>query len=240
MGNKNSPYGTLFLIPTSLDQDAGQEFLIHEQKRQLAHLSHFIVENEKPARKMLKKLGLEKSLQELILFPNTQKTDQLAIKAMLAPIFNGESMGLLSDSGTPCIADPGNKIVAYAHLHHICIKPLVGPSSIILSLMSSGFNGQNFRFIGYLPKDKTERNERLVSMQKAIRNTKETQIFIETPYRNNDLLADLVKTLESDIMLSLSIDLTTPSEQIISQSIDAWRKRVLPDINKKLCIFLLN
>ena len=112
--------------------------------------------------------------------------------------------------------------------------------AIILSLMSSGFNGQNFRFIGYLPKDKTERNERLVSMQKAIRNTKETQIFIETPYRNNDLLTDLVKTLESDIMLSLSIDLTTPSEQIISQSIDAWRKRVLPDINKKLCIFLLN
>ena len=97
MGNKNSPYGTLFLIPTSLDQDAGQEFLIHEQKRQLAHLSHFIVENEKPARKMLRKLGLEKSLQELILFPNTQKTDQLAIKARLAPIFNGESMGLLSD-----------------------------------------------------------------------------------------------------------------------------------------------
>jgi 16S rRNA (cytidine1402-2'-O)-methyltransferase len=106
--------------------------------------------------------------------------------------------------------------------------------------MSSGFNGQSFRFRGYLPKDKAERNECFVSMQKTIKSTRETQIFIETPYRNNDLLTHLVQTLDTDIMLNLSIDLTTTSEQIISQSIGDWRKKGLPDINKKLCIFLLN
>jgi len=240
MVTDNKAFGTLYLIPSSLDQDANDQFLIEHQKKQLSTLSYFIVENEKPARRMLKKLGLEKSLQELTLVTNTQKTDEIAIKKMFEPLFNGESIGLLSDSGTPCIADPGNKIVAYAHQQHIHVKPLVGPSSIILSLMSSGFNGQSFRFRGYLPKDKAERNECFVSMQKTIKSTRETQIFIETPYRNNDLLTHLVQTLDTDIMLNLSIDLTTTSEKIISQSIGDWRKKGLPDINKKLCIFLLN
>ena len=146
MPNKQKKFGQLFLIPSSLDQEVQNEFLIAEQKKQLQNLSYFIVEKEKVARKMLKKMNLTTKIQELTLFTNTQQTSDSEINEMLLPIFNGISMGLLSDSGIPCIADPGNKIVAYAHKKGINVKPLVGPSSIILSLMSSGFNGQNFIF----------------------------------------------------------------------------------------------
>ena len=240
MPNKEKEFGQLFLIPSSLDQEVLNEFLIEEQKKQLHNLSYFIVEKEKAARKMLKKMNLATKIQELTLYTNTQQTNDSEINEMLLPIFNGISMGLLSDSGTPCIADPGNKIVAYAHKKGISIKPLVGPSSIILSLMSSGFNGQNFIFRGYLPKKSEERLDLLKEMERDIINSGTTQIFIETPYRNNDLLKDLLKSLDQEINLCLSIDLMTSNEKIISQSISKWIASDNLDINKRLCIFLLN
>mgnify|MGYP005696197269 FL=1 len=238
--SKISRFGTLFLIPSSLDQEVSGEFLINEQKKQLNDLSYFIVEKEKSARKMLKKINLNKSIQELHLFANTQQTTNKDIKKILSPIFNGFSMGLLSDSGSPCVADPGNKIVAFAHLNGISIKPLVGPSSIILALMSSGFNGQNFRFRGYLPRQQESRIKLIKSMEKEIINNGETQIFIETPYRNKDLFKDLINNLSKEINLSLSIDLMTYKEEIISQSISKWRDLSKINIDKRLCIFLLN
>lgn len=238
--SKISRFGTLFLIPSSLDQEVSGEFLINEQKKQLNDLSYFIVEKEKSARKMLKKINLNKSIQELHLFANTQQTTNKDIKKILSPIFNGVSMGLLSDSGSPCVADPGNKIVAFAHLNGISIKPLVGPSSIILALMSSGFNGQNFRFRGYLPRQQESRIKLIKSMEKEIINNGETQIFIETPYRNKDLFKDLINNLSKEINLSLSIDLMTYKEEIISQSISKWRDLSKINIDKRLCIFLLN
>ena len=238
--SKISRFGTLFLIPSSLDQEVSGEFLINEQKKQLNDLSYFIVEKEKSARKMLKKINLNKSIQELHLFANTQQTTNKDIKKILSPIFNGFSMGLLSDSGSPCVADPGNKIVAFAHLNGISIKPLVGPSSIILALMSSGFNGQNFRFRGYLPRQQESRIKLIKSMEKEIINNGETQIFIETPYRNKDLFKDLINNLSKEINLSLSIDLMTYKEEIISQSISKWRDLSKINIEKRLCIFLLN
>jgi 16S rRNA (cytidine1402-2'-O)-methyltransferase len=210
------------------------------KKKQLNDLSYFIVEKEKSARKMLKKINLNKSIQELHLFANTQQTTNKDIKKILSPIFNGFSMGLLSDSGSPCVADPGNKIVAFAHLNGISIKPLVGPSSIILALMSSGFNGQNFRFRGYLPRQQESRIKLIKSMEKEIINNGETQIFIETPYRNKDLFKDLINNLSKEINLSLSIDLMTYKEEIISQSISKWRDLSTINIDKRLCIFLLN
>jgi 16S rRNA (cytidine1402-2'-O)-methyltransferase len=240
MPNKEKEFGQLFLIPSSLDQEVLNEFLIAEQKKQLQNLSYFIVEKEKAARKMLKKMNLATKIQELTLFTNTQQTNDSEINEMLLPIFNGISMGLLSDSGAPCIADPGNKIVAYAHKKGISVKPLVGPSSIILSLMSSGFNGQNFIFRGYLPKKSEERFDLLKEMERDIINSGTTQIFIETPYRNNDLLKDLLKSLDQEINLCLSIDLMTSNEKIISQSISKWIASDHLDINKRLCIFLLN
>ena len=238
--SKTPRFGTLFLIPSSLDQEVSGEFLINEQKKQLNDLSYFIVEKEKSARKMLKKINLNKSIQELYLFANTQQTTNKDIKKILSPIFNGISMGLLSDSGSPCVADPGNKIVAFAHLNGISIKPLVGPSSIILALMSSGFNGQNFRFRGYLPRQQESRIKLIKSMEKEIINNGETQIFIETPYRNKDLFKDLINNLSKEINLSLSIDLMTYKEEIISQSISKWRDLSKINIEKRLCIFLLN
>ena len=238
--SKISRFGTLFLIPSSLDQEVSGDFLINEQKKQLNDLSYFIVEKEKSARKMLKKINLNKSIQELHLFANTQQTTNKDIKKILSPIFNGVSMGLLSDSGSPCVADPGNKIVAFAHLNGISIKPLVGPSSIILALMSSGFNGQNFRFRGYLPRQQESRIKLIKSMEKEIINNGETQIFIETPYRNKDLFKDLINNLSKEINLSLSIDLMTYKEEIISQSISKWRDLSKINIDKRLCIFLLN
>ena len=168
MPNKEKEFGQLFLIPSSLDQEVLNEFLIEEQKKQLRNLSYFIVEKEKAARKMLKKMNLATKIQELTLYTNTQQTNESEINEMLLPIFNGISMGLLSDSGTPCIADPGNKIVAYAHKKGISVKPLVGPSSIILALMSSGFNGQNFIFRCYLPKKSEERYDLLKEMERDI------------------------------------------------------------------------
>jgi 16S rRNA (cytidine1402-2'-O)-methyltransferase len=240
MANKQKKMGRLFLIPSSLDQEAQNEFLIAEQKKQLHNLSYFIVEKEKAARKMLKKMDLATKIQELTLFTNTQQTNDSEINEMLLPIFNGISIGLLSDSGTPCIADPGNKIVAYAHKKGISVKPLVGPSSIILSLMSSGFNGQNFIFRGYLPRKREERFNLLKEMERDIIKSGSTQIFIETPYRNNELLKDLLKSLGQEINLCLSIDLMTSNEKIISQTIREWISCDDLDINKRLCIFLLN
>jgi 16S rRNA (cytidine1402-2'-O)-methyltransferase len=189
---------------------------------------------------MLKKMNLATKIQELTLFTNTQQTNDSEINEMLLPIFNGISIGLLSDSGTPCIADPGNKIVAYAHKKGISVKPLVGPSSIILSLMSSGFNGQNFIFRGYLPRKREERFNLLKEMERDIIKSGSTQIFIETPYRNNELLKDLLKSLGQEINLCLSIDLMTSNEKIISQTIREWISCDDLDINKRLCIFLLN
>ena len=240
MANKQKKMGRLFLIPSSLDQEAQNEFLIAEQKKQLHNLSYFIVEKEKVARKMLKKMNLATKIQELTLFTNTQQTNDSEINEMLLPIFNGISIGLLSDSGTPCIADPGNKVVAYAHKKGISVKPLVGPSSIILSLMSSGFNGQNFIFRGYLPRKREERFNLLKEMERDIIKSGSTQIFIETPYRNNELLKDLLKSLGQEINLCLSIDLMTSNEKIISQTIREWIASDDLDINKRLCIFLLN
>jgi 16S rRNA (cytidine1402-2'-O)-methyltransferase len=240
MANKQKKMGRLFLIPSSLDQEAQNEFLIAEQKKQLHNLSYFIVEKEKAARKMLKKMDLATKIQELTLFTNTQQTNDSEINEMLLPIFNGISIGLLSDSGTPCIADPGNKVVAYAHKKGISVKPLVGPSSIILSLMSSGFNGQNFIFRGYLPRKREERFNLLKEMERDIIKSGSTQIFIETPYRNNELLKDLLKSLGQEINLCLSIDLMTSNEKIISQTIREWISCDDLDINKRLCIFLLN
>jgi 16S rRNA (cytidine1402-2'-O)-methyltransferase len=240
MANKQKKMGRLFLIPSSLDQEVQNEFLIAEQKKQLHNLSYFIVEKEKAARKMLKKMDLATKIQELTLFTNTQQINDSEINEMLLPIFNGISIGLLSDSGTPCIADPGNKIVAYAHKKGISVKPLVGPSSIILSLMSSGFNGQNFIFRGYLPRKREERFNLLKEMERDIIKSGSTQIFIETPYRNNELLKDLLKSLGQEINLCLSIDLMTSNEKIISQTIKEWISSDDLDINKRLCIFLLN
>ena len=153
---------------------------------------------------------------------------------------DGNDIGLLSDSGAPCIADPGSKIVSKAHKMEIEVIPLIGPSSIILSLMASGLNGQRFCFHGYVPIEENKKNDFLKKIQISIQNKQETQIFIETPYRNNKLLTDILKINNESLRLCLATNLTSTDQSINTATIKEWRQKNLPELNKKLCIFLIN
>jgi 16S rRNA (cytidine1402-2'-O)-methyltransferase len=240
MIDKPKNLGILFVIPSSIEQNENVTFLLDKEKKLLSNIKYFIVENEKVARKTIKEFNLETQIQTVTLFKHNNKISTNDLKEYFYPIFNGENMGLLSDSGSPCIADPGSKIVEYAHINNIKIKPLVGPSSIILSLMASGFNGQKFKFHGYIPIEKHEKELYIKKMMLSIKEEKETQIFIETPYRNQQLLKDLLKILDQKIRLCLAINLTSSKEKIICDSIKNWNVKKDLNIDKQLCIFLIN
>ena len=232
--------GILYIIPSSIEQNENGKFLIDEQKKLLQNLKYFIVENEKIARKTIKELKLNNKLQSIEIYKQTKRSTNNDIKEYFKPILKGNNVGLLSDSGSPCIADPGSKIVEYAHLNNIKIVPLIGPSSIILSLMSSGFNGQKFKFHGYIPIEKIDKERHIKKMMLSVKEEGETQIFIETPYRNEKLLKDLLAILDKEIRLCLAINLTSSKEKIISDTIENWKLKTKVDIDKQLCIFLIN
>ena len=240
MEEDTSNQGELFLIPVSIEQEFNNDFLLEEDKKKLKKVKNFIVENPKTARKALKKLNLNQSLQELNIVEHSKKSSLESIEDYLKPVFAGENLGLLSDSGTPCIADPGALIVSKAHELNIKVTPLVGPSSIILSLMASGFNGQNFCFHGYVPIEENEKADFFKEIQKNIKAKQETQIFIETPYRNNKLLTDILKIDNESIKLCVANNLTDTDQVIVSKSLKEWRQNKRPDLSKKLCVFLLN
>ena len=233
-------HGELFLIPTSIEQEFNNNFLLEADKKKLKKIKNFIVENPKTARKALKKLNLDENLQDLNIMEHSKKSSFKSVEDYLKPVFNGESLGLLSDSGTPCIADPGAKIVSKAHEFNIKVIPLVGPSSIILSLMASGFNGQNFCFHGYVPIEENKKTNFFKEIQINIKKKQETQIFIETPYRNNKLLTDIMKIDNDSLKLCVATNLTDTNQTITSKTIKQWRQNKTPELSKKLCIFLLN
>ena len=233
-------HGELFLIPTSIEQEFNNNFLLEADKKKLKKIKNFIVENPKTARKALKKLNLDENLQDLNIMVHSNKSSFKSVEDYLKPVFNGESLGLLSDSGTPCIADPGAKIVSKAHEFNIKVIPLVGPSSIILSLMASGFNGQNFCFHGYVPIEENKKINFFKEIQINIKKKQETQIFIETPYRNNKLLTDIMKIDNDSLKLCVATNLTDTNQTITSKTIKQWHQNKIPDLSKKLCIFLLN
>ena len=208
-------HGELFLIPTSIEQEFNNNFLLEADKKKLKKIKNFIVENPKTARKALKKLNLDENLQDLNIMEHSKKSSFKSVEDYLKPVFNGESLGLLSDSGTPCIADPGAKIVSKAHEFNIKVIPLVGPSSIILSLMASGFNGQNFCFHGYVPIEENKKTNFFKEIQINIKKKQETQIFIETPYRNNKLLTDIMKIDNDSLKLCVATNLTDTNQTII-------------------------
>lgn len=240
MGKNTKNYGELFLIPTSIEQQFNNDFLLEADRKKLKKIKSFIVENSKTARKALKKLNLDESLQDLNVIEHSKKSSLKSIEDYLKPIFSGESLGLLSDSGTPCIADPGALIVSKAHEFNIKVIPLVGPSSIILSLMASGFNGQNFCFHGYVPIEENKKINFFKEIQINIKKKKETQIFIETPYRNNKLLTDILKINNESLKLCVATNLTDTNQSIVSKTIKQWRQNKISDLSKKLCVFLLN
>jgi 16S rRNA (cytidine1402-2'-O)-methyltransferase len=232
--------GILYLIPTTLGDTAETADVLPVKINQVINtIDEYIVENEKSARHYLKKMGIQKPLQEIILHPLNQHTESHEISSYLNSIALGKNIGVISEAGCPGVADPGADVVKLAHEKNIQVVPLVGPSSILLSLMASGFNGQNFAFNGYLPKERNERIKKIKELERLATQKNQTQLFIETPYRNTHLLEDLVANCEKLTKLCIACDVTLPTEFIKTKSISEWKKD-LPDINKKPTIFLLN
>ena len=230
--------GILYLIPTTLGDTAETADVIPQKITTIIHqLDEYIVENEKSARQYLKKIGTQKPLQEIVLHPLNQHTPPQEISGYLKSLSEGKNMGVISEAVCPGIADPGADVVALAHERNIHVVPLVGPSSIFLALMASGFNGQCFTFHGYLPKERSERIKKLKDLEKAAQK-KQTQLFIETPYRNMHLLEDLLQSCDPSTLLCIACDITLPTEFIKTKRISEWKKQ-LPDINKRPSIFLI-
>ena len=230
----------LYLIPTPLGAPDTPCLLPHEQA-QITGLTDFVVEAEKTARAHLKHLGITTPIRELNLQTLNEHTDLKTLPELLKPLQEGRSMGILSEAGCPAVADPGANLVALAHRHGYEVRPLIGPSSLLLALMASGANGQNFAFKGYLPSEKSERIAALKSLEQRSRQQNETQLFIETPYRNDALLADALETLYPETRLCTATDLTLPTQEIISQTVAAWRKsKTLPNLKKRPTIFVLH
>ena len=231
--------GTLYLIPITLGDDNIHQVLPPEVIKIAQNLENFVVESEKSARHFLSTIKTAKPVRELSLNLLNEHTLDKDVAALLAPLLAGKDVGLMSDAGCPGIADPGAKLVELAHLKGIRVVPFVGPSSILLSLMASGLNGQQFAFLGYLPVDKAARVVRLKEIEKRSQTHKETQIFIETPYRNQHMLEAILSTCQPNTRLCLACDISLESEMIVTKPIAAWKKLPLPDLHKRPTVFLL-
>lgn len=227
---------TLFLIPTTLDPEIKAAALIPEQILQIKHLENFIVETAKIGRAHLKLLDLNMPLQQLnIMELNKHKNDYTTL---VDPLKNGYDVGLISDCGLPAVADPGSRLVALAHVLGYDVKPLIGPGSIFLTLMASGLNGQKFSFLGYLPAEPDARKKKLRELELTILKDGATQIFIETPFRNQKLFEAILSNMNQELKLCMGINLMTDSQQIITNPIHKWRNKPV-NLDKKEVIFLL-
>jgi len=229
--------GTLFLIPTPLG-DESVAWLPEAERAQVLHITHFVVEAEKTARRHLKALGVTTPIRELTMSTLNEHTPPADVAALLAPLAEGHDVGLVSEAGCPAVADPGAQLVALAHERGYRVQPLIGPSSILLALMASGANGQTFAFKGYLPVDAAERAKALKALEARSRQENETQLFIETPYRNNALLAQCREVLAPTTRLAVACDLNLPSQTIVSRRIADWPDPA-PDFHKRPAIFVL-
>ena len=230
--------GILYLIPNTLGQSNIDNVLPSYNISVAKNLRHFIVENVRSARRFLKMLDRDIVIGDLSFYELNRHTPPDRIAELLLPIYEGHSMGIISEAGCPAIADPGADVVAIAQRKNIRVVPLVGASSIILSLMASGFNGQSFAFVGYLPIDKKARIQRLKQLESRASSERQTQIFIETPYRNNQLVQDMVATLKPDTLLCIASELTADTESVKTLPIAEWVKQQI-DINKRNTIFLI-
>ncbi|MBK7888315.1 MAG: SAM-dependent methyltransferase [Bacteroidetes bacterium] len=228
----------LYLIPSSLGGVHVQDFLPEGTLTVIRSLQHFIVEDGKTARAFLKTCSITIPQSELVIQELDKHQPDQDMAELLLPMKSGISMGLLSEAGCPGVADPGARVVAEAHRNGYKVMPLVGPSSLLLALMASGLSGQQFCFHGYLPIDKAERMKKIQRMEEAAKSKKETQLFIETPYRNNQLLADLLQYLSGETKICLASDLTTPDEHIRTLKVKDWKKSP-PELHKKPCVFLI-
>ncbi|UOK42545.1 MULTISPECIES: SAM-dependent methyltransferase [Flavobacterium] len=235
----NTLFGKLYLIPTTLGEMNPEDVLPHTIKRTIDFIDHYIVENEKTARRFIKSVHPEKKQPELKLFALNKFTDVKEHNEFIKPLLEGKNMGLMSEAGCPGVADPGAVIVKLAHEKGIQVVPLVGPSSILLAMMASGMNGQSFAFNGYLPIDKSDKKTTIKNLEKLSYDKNQSQLFIETPYRNNKFLEDLLQILQPNTLLCVACDITLPTEFIKTQSVNQWKKNKV-DLHNRPCIFIIH
>ena len=230
--------GTLYLIPIGLGSDEPGTLLPPATLDVLSGLRHFIVENPKSARRFLKSAGYPHPLREAGMATLDEHTAAAELPALIAPLLAGESCGLLSEAGCPAVADPGADLVRLAHERGVRVVPLIGPSAVLLGLMGSGLNGQRFEFHGYLPVDAGQRARRLRELEDQAARAGATQIFIETPYRNDAVFQAVLDHCRADTLLCIALDLTLPSETIATRTIAQWEKN-RPSLNRRPAVFLI-
>jgi 16S rRNA (cytidine1402-2'-O)-methyltransferase len=232
--------GKLYLIPTPIStKQSMNDILLPSYIEIVSNLEYFVSETAKVARGHLKDLPLKKKIQEIEITELNEHTQDSEINELLKPILNGNDLGLLSDAGVPTIADPGYRLVSLAQKRSIKIIPFVGPSSIVLALMASGLNGQSFSFYGYLPKEKGLKRKKIKTLERIALNTDQTQIFMETPYKNQHMLDDILDVCEKDTRLCIAMDIQGEEEYVVTKNVGEWRKEDLM-LGKKPCIFLIN
>ncbi|WP_295336623.1 SAM-dependent methyltransferase [Flavobacterium sp.] len=235
----DSPKGKLYLIPTTLGESDPMEVLPQTVKRAIDFINHYIVENEKTARRFIKAVNPQKVQAELKIALLNKHTEVSEHNAMIKPCLEGINVGLMSEAGCPGVADPGAVIVKIAHEKGIQVVPLVGPSSILLAMMASGMNGQSFAFNGYLPIDKNDKKSALKNFEKMSSDKNQSQIFIETPYRNNKLLEDILSALQPNTHLCIAADITLPTEYIKTLRVADWKKTKV-DLHNRPTIFIIH
>ncbi len=228
----------LYLLPTPLGEDG-----LHTIPGYVVDIIHqldvFVVERAKTARKFLKGIAFPKAFDDCLFFELNKRTEANEISSFLEPIKEGRSVGLLSEAGVPAVADPGSQLVLLAHKRSIEVAPLVGPSSLLLALMASGMNGQSFSFKGYLSPKRPELANELKKLEALSRKMNETQLFIETPYRNNAFFETALQVLSPNTLFGVATDLTLPSQSVITLSIKKWKKKPKPELHKRPTVFLL-
>lgn len=231
--------GKLYLIPITLGDSEPMDVLPQTVKRAIDFIDTYIVENEKTARKFIKSIHPEKQQSTLQLSTLNKHTETVEYEQLIKPCLEGKNIGLMSEAGCPGVADPGAVIVKIAHERGIQVVPLVGPSSILLALMGSGMNGQSFAFNGYLPIDKSEKKQALKNFEKVSQDKNQSQIFIETPYRNNKLTEDLLQLLHPSTLLCIACDITLPTEYIKTMKVADWKK-IKVDLHNRPSIFIIH
>lgn len=231
--------GKLWLLPVALGDTDWETCLPPATREAACRLNHFVVENAKTARAELKRLGHPTPLRELQIEQLPEKLGAAEIERLLAPLLAGHDLGLMSEAGCPAVADPGALLVRRAHEIGITVRPLVGPSSLLLALMASGLDGQRFAFHGYLPAREPDRSKRITELEAESARQAQTQLFIETPYRNQALLAALLQACKPGTRLCIATDLSLESESIATRRIADWKKLAAPALDKRPTVFLL-
>ncbi|MCD7976890.1 MAG: SAM-dependent methyltransferase [Tannerellaceae bacterium] len=229
---------SLFLIPVTLGETEHRKVLPEYNKEIISGIRHFIVENIRTARRFLKKTDPAIVIDELTFYELNKHTTADQVAGYLSPLSKGEPMGIISEAGCPAIADPGADVVAIAQQKGYAVVPLVGPSSILMSVMASGFNGQSFAFHGYLPIDSSERSLMIKKLENRMYAENQTQLFIETPYRNNKLAEELLRSCRPGTRLCIAADISCENEYIKTRTIREWKGKI-PDLNKRPAIFLI-